>query len=538
MTKCKGMTAAIRLLLMVSCVLSAALGSAQAQDAREAVLILQVGPDLVPPVALQGALEAELGVGVELRDQPDFTAPTLTVARVPSGNVEVALSSRSLPRSTRQLVLSNEIESERVETLALIAANLVRNEAAALLPDLRPAKVASVDVATPAPRPEPAPAKPADDPCALQPRGGFGFDFAPGVGASSDPSQRRAPRRVSLGIIGALHGPLHGLALSIGVNIARGPVCGAQLAIANIAIGPVTGAQLGELNFARGDLHGAQLGLLNLGTAGAHGLQAGLANGAGGKVHGAQLGLVNYAGGKTEGLAAGLLNIGIDHVQGAQMGLANVATGGIHGAQLGLANISAGDVKGAQIGVGNVSTGATTTQIGVFNYADSSKLSLGVLSIVRRGRTSIDITGTVESALLLASVTHGGKYWHNTYGIGSRIDKQGERLAVQLGFGVRAFSRGRVRVDIDALSTHLLRDGTEDSYVAGGRVPVTVLLARGFGVMIAPGYSVMITDDTEENPDPLFGRSAFKKGTATDDTRVYGYPSLTLGLRYELDHGT
>lgn len=302
-------------------------------------------------------------------------------------------------------------------------------------------------------------------------------------------------------------------------------------------MGPVTGAQLGHFNLAQGDVRGTQLGLLNLITGGARGLQAAIANGAGGDVRGAQLGIVNFAGGRTEGLAGGVLNVGTGHVHGAQIGTANLAVGGVYGAQLGTANVNVGDLAGAQLGTVNVTTGAADVQVGVFNYAGRSKASIGVLSIVRDGRTSLDLTGAVESGVLLASVTHGGKYWHNTYGVGLRADAQGQRPALQLGFGVRVLRRGRVRVDIDALTTHLLREGNRDSCVVGARVPVTIVLARGFGVMIAPSYQVMFTDDAAESPDPLFGRSVFDQGSARDATRVYGYPGLTLGLRYEFDHG-
>ena len=542
MTKCDAKTAAMRLLLMVSCVLSALSGAAHAEeklpDAREPVLALSVGPDVVPAAALQGAIEAELGVRVDLTDQPDPNLPALTVARLGSRNVEVALSSRSIPRASRQLVLSAELEQERVETLALIAANLVRNEAAALLPDLRPAAVASVDVATPAPPAPPTTEAPDENPCGLKERGGFGFDLAPGVGSSSSPEGRAATRRFSLGLIGTLQGEVHGAALSIGANVVRKHVCGVQLAVgANLAFGSLGGAQLAQFNLVRGDVVGTQLGTLNLTLGRVKGLQGGLANGAGAHVGGAQLGIVNYGAGSVRGVQGGVANVAVGHVRGAQLGVLNVNAGGFEGAQIGTANVSVGDNHGVQIGTANISTGRVGAQLGVFNYADSSDASVGVVSIVRRGRTSVDLSGAVESGLLIAGITHGGKYVHNIYGIGLRTDAQGQRLALQFGIGVRVFSGERVRVDIDALTTHLIRDNGRESLISGGRVPVTVMIARGFGAFIAPSYQVLITDDAAENPQPLMGRTLFERGTDPDDTRVIGYPGLTLGLRYQFDHG-
>jgi hypothetical protein len=43
----------------------------------------------------------------------------------------------------------------------------------------------------------------------------------------------------------------------------------------------------------------------------------------------------------------------------------------------------------------------------------------------------------------------------------------------------------------------------------------------------------MITDDAEERTQSRFGESSFHDGK----TRVVGYPGLTLGLRWEFDHG-
>ena len=540
MIKCNAKAAAVRLLLVVSYVLGTSFGVAGAQDrapdVREPVLALAVAPDVVPPAALQGALEAELGVRIDLTDAPDPNVPALTVVRLGSGNVEVALASRSIPRASRQLILTAELEQERVETLSLIAANLVRNEAAALLPDLRPA-AASVDAATPAPAPKP-PEPRVDDPCALGPSIAFGFDFVPGVGTSSSPAGRAATRRFSLGFLGTLQGGVRGAALSIGANVVRKHVCGVQLAVgANLAFGSLSGAQLAQFNLVRGTLVGTQLGTLNLTLGAVNGLQAGLGNGAGDHVGGAQLGIVNYGASSLSGMQGGIANVAAGHVHGAQLGVLNVSTDGFRGAQVGVASLSVGDGHGAQVGVANVNTGSVAAQVGVFNYADSSDASVGVVSIVRRGRTSVDLSGAIESGVLMAGITHGGKYVHNVYGVGLRTDEQGQRLALQYGIGVRVYSGRWLRVDVDAISTHLFRDDGKTSQLAGGRIPVTFMIARGFGAFIAPSYQVMITDDPAENPTPLFGRTVHEGGSHPNDTRVIGYNGLTLGIRYQFDHG-
>jgi hypothetical protein len=104
----------------------------------------------------------------------------------------------------------------------------------------------------------------------------------------------------------------------------------------------------------------------------------------------------------------------------------------------------------------------------VVNYAERSRASIGVLTIVRRGRTSLDVTGAVESGLLIAGVTHGGKYVHNSYGVGLRSGKEGERFAVQLGLGVRALHGARIRLDIDAVTTQLFRDWSGNTSMVAG----------------------------------------------------------------------
>ncbi|HVZ37504.1 MAG TPA: hypothetical protein VG963_34020, partial [Polyangiaceae bacterium] len=412
----------------------------------------------------------------------------------------------------------------------------------------------------------------------------FGIDLAPGVGASSNASGRAATRRLSLGLVGTLSSRLHGLELSFGANIQRVSVCGAQIALgANIARGPVHGLQYASFNLAKGELRGAQLGManitagrfdgvqagmLNVTTGELHGPQPGIANYIGGALHGPQAGIANYVGRGLTGVQAGVANFAGGRVTGVQAGVANVNAGGVHGLQAGVANyaggvrgleagvanLSIGKIEGAQIGVFNLATGGVGgaqigvanisarevrgVQFGVVNYAERSKASIGLLSIVPHGRTSFDLTGAVESGTLIAAVTHGGEYVHNTYGLGMRTGKDGQRLAVQVGIGVRVLHLPRVHLDVEAIETHYVKDWNSSAhgqrtFVPGGRVPLTLVLVGGLGLMIAPSYQVMITQDAAERTQSIFGQHTFHNGK----TRTIGYPGLTLGLRWEFDHG-
>ena len=555
----RAMAAALGLLWLVSCVYG--LSPARAQELPEPVLSLRVESDLVPLGALKAELEAELGVRIADAATAAQGMPTLSVSRTAAGNVEVTLTSRSLPRASREFALTAERPEDRVEVVALIAANLVRNEAAALLPDLRP-----VD---PTGAPSKKPARPPVrlvDPCDVRGEAVFGIDFAPGVGASSTQGGRNATRRVSLGFAGTLSSRLHGLEFSLGANIEKVSVCGGQVAIgANIALGPVQGVQVALVNLGRGKVVGIQAGIANLAEGDFEGFQSGIVNGTTGYMRGAQNGIANYLGGELRGSQGGVANyIGGDvkgaqggvanyiggDLRGLQAGVANVVVGGVTGIQAGVAAVTAGKVEGLQagvatyagsvhglsLGVANISAGPVRgAQIGVFNYADRSPVSIGVLSIQRHGRTSIDALGAVDTGTLTLGLTHGGKYVHNSYGVGLRTGKYGQHLVTTLGLGVRVVSNARLRVDIDAISSQLISNhmGSKSTGTAGVRVPFTVMLLRGFGVVAAPTYQVMISNDPDQHTQSIVGDTKLHSGS----TRVLGYPGLTVGLRYEFDHG-
>jgi hypothetical protein len=538
------------------------------------VIALSVAPELVDSAALRSALEAELGVGVVDAAYATAGMPTLRVSWVSAVNIEVSLASRSLPRASREVALTAERPEERVQIVAFIAANLVRNEAAALLPDLRP-----IDPSAPSSAPVVAEPR-IVSPCDLRGEAAFGIDFAPGIGASSTRSGRAATRRLSLGFAGTLSSRLHGLEFSLGASIQRVSVCGAQISLgASISRGPVQGLQYALFSTARGfvgaqgglvtvdvgNFQGAQGGLVTLNTGNLEGVQGGIVTVNTGDSLGAQGGVVNYTGGDQTGLQGGVANVSVGKFRGLQAGVANVTIGDFeglqggvanvlagamtgaqlgvanyaralgHGAQVGVVNISAGKTRGPQVGVANISAGRVGTQIGLVNYADRSGASVGLVSIQRRGRTSIDTFGSVETGALTAGITHGGKYVHNSYGVGPRFGTGNDHGVAVLALGVRALNLPRVRIDIDAFSTtYLGKDMGHNTSIAGLRVPVTVMLVRGFGVVLAPTYQVMVTDNPSPRQQSIFGDTRLHSGK---DVTVLGFAGLILGLRYEFDHG-
>jgi hypothetical protein len=537
MTRRIVMAATLGLLWMVSCAsraLAQDAGVADAAPAQSSVLALSVGPDVVDRDALRRALEAELGVVVEDAGNAPAYMPSLSVVTLPNGNTEVALSSRTVPRSTREFLLSAQIPEERVEMVTLIAANLIRNEAAALLPELRPTPKAAAEL----PAPTPPPPSRLLDPCRTYGPREFGIDLAPGVGTSSTQRGRTATRAFSLSLVGSLYDRLQGFELGYtGANIVRKSVCGAQVSGgANVSWGPVVGGQFAVFNLIKGSLIGAQLGVANVTIGDLRGLQAGVIAINHGRLTGAQLGVATYARHEVKGLQASVLNLALGGVQGAQLGVANYAGGDVKGLQASVFNLAVGEMKGAQLGVANVATGPATFQLGVANYAERSQASIGLLSIVRRGRTSIDFTGTIDSSLGFVTVTHGGKYVHNILGVGMHMNPDHKRLATLYGLGVRALSTRWLRLDVDLLSQNVYSDALKVkgvSMIATVRVPVTLMIVRGLGVMVAPSYNFSIIDQDETRSLHNFGSSVVHRG----DPNIRGWAGFTFGVRYEFDHG-
>lgn len=201
---------------------------------------------------------------------------------------------------------------ERVTVIALIATNLVRDEAAALLASLEapaPEPAAPVEP-EPAPEPpepepppaladpEPAPVEPPPEPALVQDAWTwperdylpFGIDLLPGVGFSSVYGGRER-RTISLGVLGDLYGGLDGYAFAIFATIG-GDVRGVQQSVGFSVAERVEGAQLGIVNIAAEGVRGLQLGGLNV---------------AGGPVRGVQIGAINI--GETADVGVGLINV-------------------------------------------------------------------------------------------------------------------------------------------------------------------------------------------------------------------------------------
>ncbi len=521
----------------------------------------QLPADTFDVEALRVALERELAVPVQRVDGPSNAHLSIRASAL--ADVRLSFVREDGSRVERAVDVSKSGVHTN-ETLALVAANLMADEAADLLaalratsPPLEPpqptaAEIAARDAGQGLPVPPAAP--PMRRGCAendLKKRY-FGADVIP-YGGMSTKDGTTVERGLSLGLFGTLSGGIRGFELSGfgnlvdqsvcgvqvtgGVNLVNGPVeggqfgmingangrlDGTQIGLLNGAVGPLIGAQAGLVNLAAGDITGAQLSLVNIGSGSLTGLQAGLANAAPGPVVGAQLGLASFAGGTVRGLQLGLSNIAVERLAGAQLGLFNLTSSRVQGTQIGLVNIAAGRVDGLMLGL--------------VNTAENADTAIGVVNVLWNGRTNLDLW-TNELGMAMLGVVHGSRYVHNITAVG--IGRRDNRavFAPAYGIGVRFADHPVVSVDLDALSQWFLlfdedRNAVDHAFIGTLRLPVAFRLTSWFALFAAPSFNVSIAEGRDSrlrDPTPLDSKRLSKVGASTE-FRVW--PGLSLGARF------
>jgi len=218
---------------------------------------------------------------------------------------------------------------------------------------------------------------------------------------------------------------------------------------------------------------------------------------------------------------------------GNQTGVVNVAVAEVRGAQVGVVNVTNGRVDGAQIGTTNVATGEVRgTQVGVVNYADVSDYPVGVVSIVRHGRTSADGWVT-ESGIGMVGVRHGGRVIHNVYGVGYRAGAP-QAWSFALGLGFRVELASKVHVDFETVAYWLQRDQpfAHDAQIGSIGASFGYALSPVFGLFAAPTFNVLISPDKElSDVGPPWGSTILYEG---DTATVRAWPGATLGIRASL----
>lgn len=369
--------------------------------------------------AIVAALEAEFqipvvpateGHGLEIR----LVASEVTVSFADEAGL-IVQRTVALPRD----------EARALDTIALLAGNLARDAAGALLAQLRAQQPPSDPPAPPPPAEPEAPAGAVPQPQDALRDAWISASLSGTVSVPRGMAQRRA--HFEVGLLSSRMGALHGLALSFlasknlglgdpaknrGVQMSllwaekqglfrglllsmasssEGPLVGAQVSgLAGFQVGPLNGAQAsGLFSSAQGTLHGAQLaGLGSLMRGSVGGAQLG---GLGAistmDVEGAQVtGLFAIAGGTVSGVQATGVFSYAQTVRGAQLSPFAIA-GTLHGAQVGVISIVHRQMSGAQLSVINVAGALRGTQLGLVNVAGKGRgTQVGLLNVAVHNR--------------------------------------------------------------------------------------------------------------------------------------------------------
>ncbi len=396
---------------------------------RPALLVdVQAARAGLDPFDVRRAVAEELGVPVYAAPRAG-TVGTLSVIAVNADELLMAYQGDDGRRRERSVRLPTAAD-KRLETVALVAGNLARDETGELIAELRPPQPPPAPEATPeaAPPPvaphegvekstptEPAPAPPATEnsPEGSETEGSETDELGEtplNLSLFHPIAWHRNSERLrvfaELGLVYSNVGRVEGGAITVFVNRLHHGFDGVQLAgVANLTRGSSRGLSMaGTFAYSDGDVEGALV-------TGMGSYQRGSLSGASlastfslqrGDTRGAQVaGIVNYVEQLWGAEVAGALNLAHD-VHGVQLagaanldssldgvmlaGAANVTTGRASGVQLAAVNF-AEESAGLQLGVINIARRARGAQVGVINIAEDVRgASVGLIPIAGNGR--------------------------------------------------------------------------------------------------------------------------------------------------------
>jgi hypothetical protein len=324
----RGMVIALGLLLCAH-----ARAADSAADMRPVTVVLHSDSSEPTLAAVQSAVAEELGVAALGADsQASAAARGVLTVTYRSDTKELAISYSDATRGTvTRIVPAPERAADVPGLAALVAGNLVRDQAADFLNQAAPAPA-------PAPTPAPAPAPSAAAPTPAPPPpvhwlGNASFFYPLATNVNQPELETNFDFNLLYGHIGRLNG------LELGtVSTVSGDAQGLQASVLTNLVGGRVSAGQFSLAYNRGrSLEGVQLALVNRADESMQGLQLGGMNMAGTLSKGVQLSALNFSG-DFEGLQVGLVNIG-KHVRGMQVGLINIADD-MDGVPIGLVSVS------------------------------------------------------------------------------------------------------------------------------------------------------------------------------------------------------
>src|SRR6478735_469727 len=294
--------------------------------------------------ALARALTEELGESTVTADEGAAARGVLTVTYRPRTKELVVSYSHPARGTVTRVVPAPDRVNDVAELAALIAGNLIRDQAAEFLPRAKLIAPVPVTIANlpPATSVSPLETPPPDEPARASPvrwRANAALFYPLATNAHFPELETNLDINLLYGHIGSLDGlelgmvsrvdgDAQGLQASKLTNLVRGQVRAAQFSLLFNHGRSVDGVQVALVNRADQAMQGVQLGALNLAGSLSQGAQLAVSHSAG-NLDGVQLGLINVAK-RVRGVQIGLVNIA-DDVEGAPIGLVNVSkTGSVH----------------------------------------------------------------------------------------------------------------------------------------------------------------------------------------------------------------
>ena len=307
--------------------------SASTIDTRPVTIVLHSESSELTLESVRQAVSDELGIETVFANSKESIGSrgVLTITYRPLTK-ELAITYSDTARGTvTRIVPAPERSADVPSFAALVAGNLVRDQAAELLPATAP-----VPVPAAAPLAAPVAAAAPSAPAQAQPREFLG-NAALFFPLATNMNYPEVYTHFDLNLLYGHIGRLSGLELGM-LSTVSGDAQGVQASVlANLVGGQVKAGQFSFV-FNRGrSLEGVQLAFVNRADEAMQGVQLGALNSSGSPSRGLQVSALNLAGDFT-GLQVGLLNIG-QKVRGVQLGLVNVADD-VDGVPIGLVSVS------------------------------------------------------------------------------------------------------------------------------------------------------------------------------------------------------
>ncbi|HEY1548607.1 MAG TPA: hypothetical protein VGG28_12335, partial [Kofleriaceae bacterium] len=378
--------------------------------------------------------------------------------------------------SARSLTLP-ALPDERVQLVAYVAANMIRDQASELLAQLHAPPIVIIDQQPPSATPP-----------AILPPPRIVDDSFSGTVAIDAPVEVEIP--ATIGFVPPLE-----------VD---------RLVGAHVIVGAGLHALVGSTDGSR---YISVAGLADIEHQFASGLQlAGIAAIAG-RVDGVQAGGIASVAHDVHGMQLGGIANVASRVDGMQLGgIANVA-GDVHGMQVGGIVNLADDLHGVQLGLVNISSG------------DDDAYPIGLINYSRTAGVAID--GWAESTGLAAlALRHGPRHLHNVWSLG--WSPNFDHALVGAGLGTTLRIAGRMGIDIDALhwwtslftgSSNMLNQLRATLAIPLG--PIDLLAGAAANIYVGDGM------DEKIGFSPTLART-LSNASATE---VVGWPSLFVGVR-------